>query len=102
MCDKLVLLKEFLSVINFINVDYVIDCIHAVIDNLKSNDGILICNINPYLVCEEILDICNSLKSSFPKSKLRIESIEETIIQMINNLLSQNYAPKHISKFLQQ
>ena len=73
---KLAMLKKFLPKIQFIFVDMLIDRLTSLVDEAESIKGIMVCNINPFMVACAILSISKKLKNAFPLARLRIEHYE--------------------------
>ena len=69
-------------------------------EQAETADGIMICNINPFMVGSSILYISNRIKSDFPLAKLRIEKYEVDLEATIIRLLTNVYDPYKIAKLL--
>ena len=54
---KLAILKSFLPRIQFLQVDSLISKITVLVENASTPDGIMVCNINPFMVACQILYI---------------------------------------------
>ena len=73
---KFTMLKAFLPKISFLHVDILINKIITLVENAQKPDGIMVCNINPFMVASAILFISEQIKNDFPLAKLRIEQYE--------------------------
>ena len=74
---KLSMIKPFLPKIQFQYVDVLITYMQKIVLNSKTETGILITNINPFLIVVTILGLFDRIKKAFPLSTLRIQVIEE-------------------------
>ena len=99
---KLAILKRFLPRIRFIFVDMLITKIAKLVDEAQSENGIMICNINPFMVTAAILNFGIKVKAQFPLTVHRIEKYEEELRDCIAALLDNCYEPYLIEKLLNQ
>ena len=82
--------------------DALINKILKLVSEAKSEKGIFVCNINPFMVASAILFISHKIKSDFPLALLRIQQYESELEDIIINLLSNVYDPFKIGKLLKQ
>ena len=80
MDTKLALIRDFLPQIRFLHVDSLIRTLQNLVERAQSIDGLLVCNINPFMVAEQILEICRILKRDFPLARLPIMRVEDDLI----------------------
>ena len=99
---KLAMIKAFLPKISFVHVDTLINKLIELVANAQKPMGIMVCNINPFMVASAILYISESIKNDFPLAKLRIEQYEADLHNTIKVLLERLYDPYKISKLLKQ
>ena len=97
---KLTMIRSFLPKIQFIFVDMLIDKLIHLVNTAEAPNGIMVCNINPFMVASAIFFISNRIKNDFPLSKLRIEQFEGDLQKTIVTLLERVYDPYKISKLL--
>ena len=76
--------------------------LNSLVEEADSIDGIMVCNINPFMVACNILAISYQIKDNFTLTKLRIEQYEEKLQNTMINLLEQTHEPYKISKLLKQ
>ena len=73
--------------IQFVHVDILIGKILNLVDDARKADGIMVCNINPFMVASSILYISNKIKRDFPLAILRVEQyetdLEDTMILLL-------------------
>ena len=70
---KLTMIRAFLPRIQYIHVDMLIEKLIKLVENAEKPQGIMICNINPFMVASAIFYIGDRIKDDFPLSKLRID-----------------------------
>ena len=73
MDNKLAMIKLFLPKIQFQYVDILVTNLQTLVQNSATENGILVTNINPFLIATTILQICDRIKRDYPLARLRIE-----------------------------
>ena len=73
MDNKLAMIKLFLPKIQFQYVDILVTNLQTLVQNSATENGILVTNINPFLIATTILLICDRIKRDYPLARLRIE-----------------------------
>lgn len=76
--------------------------IAKLVDEARTEKGIMICNINPFMVTAAILNFGVSVKATFPLTKHRIEKYEDDLREAVGDLLDNCYEPYLIEKLLNQ
>ena len=74
----------------------------TLVQNAAEEDGILISNINPFLIATTILFICARIKRDYPLARLRIEQFEGDLVDRMIELLDNVYEPQKIRLLLKQ
>ena len=74
----------------------------GLVNKAEAPDGIMISNINPFMVASAILFIGAKIKNDFPLSRLRIEQYEVQLTRTLERLLERVYDPYKVSKLLKQ
>lgn len=64
--------------------------------------GILVTNINPFMVSATILEIFSRVKSAFPLATLRIEILEKKLTGSLITMLQDIYDPYKVRLMLNQ
>ena len=72
MDNKLAMIKLFLPKIQFQYVDILVTNLQTLVQNSATENGILVSNINPFLIATTILYICARIKRDYPLARLRI------------------------------
>ena len=99
---QLAIVKRFLPRIRFIYVDQLIEKIAKLVDEAHSENGIMICNINPFMVTAAILNFGVIVKATFPLTIHRIEKYEDDLRVAVGTLLEDCYEPYLIEKLMNQ
>lgn len=94
------MLKLFLPKIKFIYVDILVTNLQMLVDNAASENGILVTNVNPFLVASTILYVCYRIKLNYPLAKLRIQQFEGQLVDRMIMLLDNVYDPGKVRKML--
>jgi hypothetical protein len=70
---KLDLLENFTPFILYRHVDDLIEIFVQLVNNAGSEEGVMINNINPFMVAVKILQISREILLRFPLARIRIE-----------------------------
>ena len=70
--------------------------------NAATENGILVTNINPFLIATTILYICATIKRDYPLARLRIEQFEGDLEDKMIELLDNVYEPHKVRLLLKQ
>ena len=68
----------------------------------EKENGILLCNINPFMVTASILSLGVKIKETFPLTQQRIQKYEDDLREHVGGLLDNCYAPVLINKLMNQ
>ena len=88
---KLSMLKLFLPLLQFHYIDVLITNFAYMVEHSTSANGIMITNINPFLMVATMLEIFSKIKSKFPLANLRIQVLERKLTDNVKNMLSDIY-----------
>lgn len=94
------ILRKLIHSIRYKYVDQLVKVFTDIAQSADDTDGILVSNINPFLVTMQILDIVDHLKRTFPLSKMRLDQFDDDLKTILINLLESMYEPKQITKML--
>ena len=97
---KLTIVKRIMSKMRFIHVDQLITKITLLVREACTPNGILLCNINPFMVTASILSLGVEIKNIFPLTRHRIDKYEEDLRERVAGLLDNCYQPILIEKLL--
>jgi hypothetical protein len=76
---KLSMLEFFVQNLLFKNADRLIEVFKDLALNADEKDGILVCNLNPFMVIMQIHKIIYALGSDFPVFHQRLKEVEEIL-----------------------
>ena len=66
MDNKLAMLKFFLPKLQFHDCDILVTNLQKLVAESTTESGILVANINPFLIATTILALCDKVKKDFP------------------------------------
>ena len=87
---KLSVLNIFVKSLMFKNVDRLIEVFKDLALNADEQDGILVCNLNPFMVIMQIHKIIHTLQSDFPVFHQRFKEVEDILRENASIKLFQN------------
>ena len=99
---KLSMIKLFLPWIQFQYVDIMINNFTQIVRDSTSETGIMMTNINPFLVAVTILEIFSRTKKTFPLANLRIEILEKQLMRSMIVMMQDTYDPYKVRLMLNQ
>lgn len=97
---KLSMIKLFLPRIQFQYIDILITNFAQVVIESTTETGIMLTNINPFLVSATILEIFARIKKTFPLANLRIQVLEKHITESMILMLEDIYDPYKVRLML--
>ena len=82
--------------------DILVTNLQTLVQNSATENGILVSNINPFLIATTILYICARIKRDYPLARLRIQQFEGDLVNRMIELLDNVYEPHKIRLLLKQ
>jgi len=100
MGQKLTFVKQMVGYIRQKYVDELVDIFTGIAGSADQVNGILVCNVNPYIVTMQFLDISAEIKKACPLSRIPLDQFDDDVTALLITLLTADVDQKSVAKMV--